>query len=261
MGDVALCSLGSAHEYHNEDLLYRLFGVNAELLIDHAWGWEPCTMSDIKNYRPASNSISSGQVLQEPYAHEKAQLIVWEMTDLLVLDLVAKGLVTDQIVLDIGYDVSNLQRAELRAQYKGPLHIDHYGRTVPKPAHGSINLDGYTSSSKVILQAVGELYERITLSELFVRRVTVTANHVIREAEAAEQKNAAAEQLNLFDTAPQKVQERAQAEQAAKREKSLQHAMLAIKEKFGKNAILKGSNLREEGTTRERNNQIGGHRA
>ena len=261
MGDVALCSLGSAHEYHNEDLLYKLFGVNAELLIDHAWGWEPCTMSDIKNYRPASNSISSGQVLQEPYAHEKAQLIVWEMTDLLVLDLVAKGLVTDQIVLDIGYDVSNLQRADLRAQYKGPLHIDHYGRTVPKPAHGSINLDGYTSSSKVILQAVGELYERITLSELFVRRVTVTANHVIRETEVVEQRKATAEQLNLFDTAPQKVQERAQAEQAAKREKSLQHAMLAIKEKFGKNAILKGSNLREEGTTRERNNQIGGHRA
>ena len=141
------------------------------------------------------------------------------------------------------------------------MHIDHYGRTVPKPAHGSINLGSYTSSSKVILQAVGELYERITLAELFVRRVTVTANHVIREAEAAEQRNAAAEQLNLFDTAPQKVQERAQAEQAVKREKSLQHAMLAIKEKFGKNAILKGSNLREEGTTRERNNQIGGHRA
>lgn len=255
MGDIALCSLGKPHEYHNEELLYKLFGVNAELLIDHAWGWENCTMEDIRRYRPKSSSISSGQVLMEPYDHEKARLIVWEMTDLLVLDLVAKGLVTDQLVLDIGYDIVNLQRPDLRAGYKGALHTDHYGRTVPKPAHGSINLGTPTSSSKAILQAAVELYERITLPELFVRRVTVTANHVMREDEAAQQENPV-EQLNLFESTPRKMQER-----AAKKEKSLQQAMLAIKEKFGKNAILKGSNLREEGTTRERNNQIGGHKA
>lgn len=259
MGDVARCSVGSPQDYHNEDLLYRLFGVNAELLIDHAWGWEPCTMAEIKRYRPATNSISSGQVLQEPYDFANGQLIVWEMTDLLVLDLVAKGLVTDQLVLDIGYDIVNMQDEAIRRRYQGPLHTDHYGRTVPKAAHGSVNLGGLTSSSKQILQAVVELYKKITLSYLFIRRVTVTANHVVPEEEA--HKAAENEQLNLFTDyeAQKKVQQAANA--AERREKSLQHAMIAIKEKFGKNAILKGSNLREEGTTIARNGQIGGHKA
>ncbi|MBQ2087732.1 MAG: DNA methylase, partial [Selenomonas sp.] len=161
MGDVARCSLGRPQDYHNEDLLYKLFGVNAELLIDHAWGWEPCTMAEIKNYRPLTNSISSGQVLMEPYDFASGQLIVWEMTDLLVLDLVAKGLLTDQIVLDVGYDIVNLQDTELRRNYHGAVHTDHYGRTVPKPAHGSVKLEGYTSSSRKILQAVVELYQKI----------------------------------------------------------------------------------------------------
>lgn len=216
-------------------------------------------MAEIKAYRPQYNSISSGQVLMEPYDHEKGRLIVWEMTDLLVLDLVAKGLVTDQIVLHIGYDIANMQRQDLEKPYQGPVHVDYYGRSVPKPAHGTVNLGGFTSSSKQILQAVVDLYERITLPDLFVRRVTVTANHIIREAEAAKQEKPV-EQLTLFgDGEGQKSA--GQNERETKREKSLQQAMIAIKEKFGKNAILKGSNLREEGTTRERNNQIGGHKA
>ncbi|MBQ5502753.1 MAG: DNA methylase, partial [Selenomonas sp.] len=197
MGDVARCSLGRPQDYHNEDLLYKLFGVNAELLIDHAWGWEPCTMAEIKNYRPLTNSISSGQVLMEPYDFASGQLIVWEMTDLLVLDLVAKGLLTDQIVLDVGYDIVNLQDTELRRNYHGAVHTDHYGRTVPKPAHGSVKLEGYTSSSRKILQAVVELYQKIVQHNLFIRRVTVTANHVLTEEQVrkAEPKD---EQLALF---------------------------------------------------------------
>lgn len=260
MGDVARCSLGRPQDYHNEDLLYKLFGVNAELLIDHAWGWEPCTMAEIKNYRPLTNSISSGQVLMEPYDFASGQLIVWEMTDLLVLDLVAKGLLTDQIVLDVGYDIVNLQDTELRRNYHGAVHTDHYGRTVPKPAHGSVKLEGYTSSSRKILQAVVELYQKIVQHNLFIRRVTVTANHVLPEEQVqkAEPKD---EQLALFTDYAVDDQKQAAEKEADRREKSLQHTMIAIKEKFGKNAILKGSNLRKEGTTIARNDQIGGHKA
>ena len=260
MGDVARCSLGRPQDYHNEDLLYKLFGVNAELLIDHAWGWEPCTMAEIKNYRPLTNSISSGQVLMEPYDFASGQLIVWEMTDLLVLDLVAKGLLTDQIVLDVGYDIVNLQDTELRRNYHGAVHTDHYGRTVPKPAHGSVKLEGYTSSSRKILQAVVELYQKIVQHNLFIRRVTVTANHVLTEEQVqkAEPKD---EQLALFTDYAVDGQKQAAEREADRREKSLQHTMIAIKEKFGKNAILKGSNLRKEGTTIARNDQIGGHKA
>ena len=255
MGDIARCSIGKPQSFYNEELLYKLFGVNAELLIDHAWGWEPCTMAAIKQYRPMSNSLGSGQVLQSPYTHEKARLIVWEMTDLLVLDLVEKGLVTDQMVLDIGYDIENMQKA-----YHGDIHIDHYGRTPPKPAHGSVNLSKYTSSSKLILDAMVDLYERITQPDLLVRRVTVTANHVIREKDVPKPEDKG-EQLDLFTDYTAITAERERAETEERKEKSLQHAMIAIKHKFGKNAILKGSNLREGGMTIERNQQIGGHKA
>ncbi len=255
MGDIAQCSIGKPQSFYNEELLYKLFGVNAELLIDHAWGWEPCTMSAIKEYRPMSNSLGSGQVLQSPYTHEKARLIVWEMTDLLVLDLAEKGLVTDQMVLDIGYDIENMQKS-----YRGDVHIDHYGRTVPKPAHGSVNLGKYTSSSKLILDEIVDLYERITQPDLLVRRVTVTANHVISEERIPKPEDKG-EQLDLFTDYTAISAERERAENEERREKSLQHAMIAIKHKFGKNAILKGSNLQEGGMTIERNQQIGGHKA
>ena len=247
MGDVARCSV------KNEKLLYKLFGVNAELLIDHAWGWEPCPMSAIKAYKPASNSLGSGQVLQQPYSHEKARLIVWEMTDLLVLDLVKKGLVTDQMVLHIGYDVENMEKG-----YTGGVHVDHYGRSVPQPANGSVNLGKHTSSSKKILAAVVDLYERITDPKLSVRRVTVTANHVVDESSLPKPEDKA-EQLELFTDYEAVEQERKQAEREEQKEKSLQHAMIAIKEKYGKNAILKGSNLQEGAMTIERNQQVGGH--
>ncbi len=249
MGDIAHCSIGGPQDFYNEELLYKLFGVNAELLIDHAWGWEPCTMAAIKTYRPTSNSLGSGQVLQEPYSHEKAKLIVWEMTDLLVLDFVEKGLGTDQMVLDIGYDIENMQKG-----YRGSVHIDHYGGTVQKPAHGSVNLGKYTSASKLILNAMTDMYERITNPELLVRRVTVTANHVIREKDVPEEKP---EQFDLF-TDYETIKQSTKEEQ---KEKSLQHAMIAIKHKFGKNAILKGSNLQEGAMTIERNQQLGGHKA
>ena len=253
MGDIARCSLGKRGEYYSEALLYKLFGVNAELLIDHAWGWEPCTMKAIKAYKPMSNSLGSGQVLQEPYPHEKGRIIVWEMTDLLVLDLVAKGLVTDQMVLHIGYDIENMQKG-----YTGSAHIDHYGRSVPKPAHGSVNLGKYTSSSKQILAAVVDLYERITDTNLSIRRVTVTANHVIDERSLPKLEDKA-EQLELFTDYEAVEQERKQAEKEEQKEKSLQRAMIAIKEKFGKNAILKGTNLEKGAMTIERNQQVGGH--
>ena len=255
MGDIARCSVGKSGDFYNEELLYKLFGVNAELLIDHAWGWEPCTMAAIKAYRPTSNSLGSGQVLQEPYSHEKARLIVWEMTDLLVLDLVEKGLVTDQMVLDIGYDIENMQKG-----YRGSVHVDHYGRSVPKPAHGSVNLGKYTSSTKLILNAMTDLYERITNPSLLVRRVTVTANHVISEKSMPKTEEMP-EQINLFADYDAIRQEREQVAKEEQKEKSLQHAMIAIKHKFGKNAILKGSNLQDGGMTIERNQQIGGHKA
>ena len=256
MGDIARCSLGKATAYHNAELLYKLFGVNAELLIDHAWGWEPCTIEAIKAYRPTSSSLGSGQVLLKPYPHDKARLIVWEMTDLLVLDLVDKGLVTDQIVLDIGYDIENMKHG-----YCGEIHVDHYGRTVPKSAHGSVNLGMHTSSSKLILEAVVGLYERITQPDLLVRRVTVTANHVLDEHKLSQKKQAAPEQLDLFTDCEEVRQEQLRKAQDERKEKALQHAMLAIKHKYGKNAILKATNLQEDAMTVERNQQIGGHKA
>ena len=261
MGDIARCSLGKASDYYNEDLLYGMFGVNAELLIDHAWGWEPCTIADIKAYKPESSSIISGQVLQCPYPFEKAELVAREMADMLALDLVDKGLVTNQLVLTVGYDIDNLRDPVLRGKYKGEIKTDRYGRAIPKHAHGTVNLGNYTSSTRQLTEAVTGLFERIVDKGLLVRRLSISANHVLPEKEAEEKMETGFEQLDLFtDYAAlqkQKEEERAEAE----REKKLQHAMLDIKKKFGKNAILKGMNLEEGATARDRNNQIGGHRA
>lgn len=259
MGDVARCSVGKSNEYYNEDLLYRLFGVNAELLIDHAWGWEPCTMADVRAYKPAAGSIGSGQVLKCPYHYEKAKLIVQEMTDLLVLDLVDRGLVTDQLMLTVGYDIENLSNPEIAKRYKGDIVTDHYGRRIPKHAHGTANIGRQTSSTKLIMDAVMALYEKIADKNLLVRRIYVTANHVIEESAATAVPSF--EQLDLFTD--YEALEKRQKEEAGqlRREKQLQQAILTIKKKYGKNAIIKGMNLEEGAMTRERNRQIGGHRA
>jgi DNA polymerase V len=259
MGDIARCSLGKPTDYYNEDLLYKLFGITAELLIDHAWGWEPCTIADIKSYRPSTNSIGSGQVLHCAYTFDKAKLIVREMTDLLVLDLVDKRLVTDQLVLTVGYDIDNLTNPGIKKSYHGEITTDHYGRNLPKSAHGSINLGRQTSSTKLILDAVTELFERIVDKNLLIRRVNITANHVVGEATVQETDEF--EQLDFFTdyAAVQAKKEDEEAEFA--REKKMQQAMLEIKKKHGKNAILKGMNLEEGATTVDRNRQIGGHKA
>lgn len=259
MGDIARCSIGKSSDYYNEDLLYKLFGINAELLIDHAWGWEPCTISDIKAYKPQTNSISSGQVLQCAYTFDKARLIVREMTDLLVLDLVDKRLVTDQLVLTVGYDIENLTDPKIKKLYHGSITIDHYGRKVPKSAHGTTNLGRQTSSTKLILDAVTELFERIVDKNLLVRRVNITANHVVDESTV--QKTDNLEQLNLFTDYDTEQAKKEYEEKELAREKKMQKVMLEIKNKYGKNAVLKGMNLEEGATTLDRNKQIGGHKA
>ena len=259
MGDVARCSVGKPNDYKNEDLLYKLFGINAELLIDHAWGWEPSTIADIKAFKPSTNSIGSGQVLQCPYTFDKAKLIVREMTDLLVLDLVDKGLVTDQMVLTIGYDIENLTDPEISKSYHGEVTADHYGRKIPKHAHGTANLHRQTSSTMLIMDAVMELFDRIADKNLLVRRVNITANHVVDENSIV--KNDSFEQLDLFTDYDAVKKKNTEEEAALAREKRMQEAVLNIKKKFGKNAILKGMNLEEGATTASRNRQIGGHKA
>ncbi len=263
MGDIARCSVGAPEDFYNEDLLYRLFGVNAELLIDHAWGFENATIEDIKAYRPQNRSISSGQVLSEPYAYEQTRLVVKEMTDLLVLDLVAKHIVTDQMVLTIGYDVENLLDEDRRKAYKGAVVTDWYGRDVPRHAHGTANLGEYTSSTVIIMKAVMELFDRIADPNLLSRRITIAACNIITEKtrEHLEEKATQYEQLDLFTDydALKKEKERKARERA--KEKSLQEAVLSIKNKYGKNAILKGMNLEEGATAMERNAQVGGHKA
>ena len=251
MGDIARYSLSK----RGEDKLYQLFGINAELLIDHAWGWEPCAIADVKSYQPMSNSISSGQVLQSPYTAEKAKIIVREMVDRLVLDLVNKGVVTNQLVLTIGYDKESLTNPKVR--YTGEVVRDAYGREIPKHAHGTANLEGrHSSSSKEIAEAVLQLYDRIVNQELLVRRVTIAACHVIsQEAVKKEPK-----QLDLFTDTEELEKQRKKAE-ARRKEKQLQKAILQIQKKYGKNAVLKGTNFLEGATMKERNNQVGGHRA
>lgn len=249
MGDVARCSVGRESDYYNEDLLYKLFGVNAELLIDHAWGWEPTEISDIKSYRPESSSLSSGQVLQEPYEFSKAKLVLKEMADLLSLELVSKRIVTDQIVLTVGYDIESLKKS-----YSGAVETDRYGRKIPKTAHSSENIGRYTSSTKLICETAMKLFDRIVDKELLVRRMYIVANHIITENDAEKEREYI--QLNLFsDTGKQEAEEN-----ELKKEKDMQKAILKIKSKYGKNSIIKGMNLKEGATALERNRQIGGHK-
>ncbi len=259
MGDVARCSIGKPTDYYNEDLLYKLFGINAELLIDHAWGWEPCTIADVKAYKPDNNSIGSGQVLHCPYDCKKTRLVVQEMVDLLALDLVDRGLVTDQIVLTVGYDIENLTDPKRRKLYKGPITTDGYGRKKPKHAHGTINIDKKTSSTKIIMDATLELFDRIVDKNLLVRRVNIVANHVVLESSIKNEEKI--EQLTLFADYDQLEKQRAEEIEELEREKRMQKAVLDIKKKFGKNAILKGMNLQEGATAKDRNSQIGGHKA
>ena len=284
MGDVARCSTGGSNDFYNEEKLYKMFGINAELLIDHAWGYEPVTIADIKAYRPQTNSISSGQVLQEPYDYEKTKLIVREMTDLLVLDLVDKRLVTDQIVLTIGYDIANLSnkadscfgnnydhavnnkgrdsigsKKGTHRDYTGEITIDRYGRKVPKHAHGTINLKRQTSSTQMLMDAVMELYDRIVDKDLLIRRINITANKLVDEHTVTN--DDAYEQLDFFTDYEAVKKQREKEKADLERERHMQEAMLNIKKKYGKNAILKGMNLQEGATAKDRNAQIGGHKA
>lgn len=255
LGDVALESMTE----RGEDRLYKLFGVNAELLIDHAWGWEPCTIEEIKKYKPSTNSLGSGQVLHCPYDNEKARLIVHEMTDLLVLDLVEKHLVTDQLVLTVGYDIENLTDPKISRYYTGPVTTDHYGRQIPKHAHGTVNLDRQTSSTRTIVEAMLGLFDRIVDKKLLVRRVNISANRVVSESSV--EPSAPMEQMDLF-TDYEELERKQKAEQAAlEREKKAQKAIIELRKKYGKNAVLKGMNLQEGATTKDRNEQVGGHKA
>ena len=261
MGDVARCSVGHPNEFYNENLLYKLFGVNAELLIDHAWGWESCTIADIKAYKPESNSLGSGQVLHCPYSAEKARLVVREMTDLLVLDLVEKGLVTDQMMLTVGYDIENLMDPERARRYAGGVVTDHYGRKIPKHAHGTVKLPRMNSSTAMITEAVMGLFDRIVDPQLLVRRINIVAGHVVPEQAARQAQQEEMVQLDLFTDVQAEQQRREQEEAALLRERNRQKALLTIKKKYGKNAIVKGMNLEEGATAMDRNRQIGGHKA
>ena len=253
MGDVALCSV--AHE----ELLYTLFGKNAELLIDHAWGWEPCTIKDIKAYRPTSQSLGSSQVLPCPYSAEKARLVLREMVDQLVLDLADKKLITDQLVLTVGYDIENLAVPQRCSNYQGPVVLDSYGRQIPRHAHGTASLSCHTASSKELIRAASDLFDRIVNPILLIRRLSITANHTVPERSVSTP--ILYEQMNLFTdyAALEKRRKKKQAE--LERDKKLQQAILTIKKKYGRNAILRGMSLEESATARERNKQIGGHKA
>ena len=259
MGDIARCSVGKENEFHNEELLYKLFGVNAELLIDHAWGWEPCTIEDVKSYKPETNSLGSGQVLQCPYTWEKARVVVGEMIELLVLDLVEKELVTNQIVLTVGYDIECIKNPEIRKKYDGSVTTDYYGRKIPKHAHGTTNLKEHCSSTKLITEAVLKFYDEIVNKNLLIRRINIAANHVINEKDVVKKDDY--EQLDLFTDYEEQAKKKETEEKQLQREKQMQKAMLEIKKKYGKNAILKGTNLTEGATAIERNEMIGGHKA
>lgn len=298
MGDIARCSLGTSSDYYNEDLLYKMFGVNAELLIDHAWGYEPCTLAEVKSYRPQRKSLVSGQVLQNAYTYEKTRIVVREMMELLALNLVDKGLLTNQIVLTVGYDIENLSDPERRKAYKGEITVDGYGREIPKHAHGTGNLPFSTASTRLTTDCVLEVFDRVVDESLLTRRISITVNNLVLESEykrESEVASAEPEQISMFDMlaggddsqAPERVSSKeatAYSEQdkpnstmvaesilgstgndndedALEKEKQVQEAMLKIKKRFGKNAILKGTNLQEGATAKERNAQIGGHKA
>ena len=298
MGDIARCSLGTSSDYYNEDLLYKMFGVNAELLIDHAWGYEPCTLAEVKSYRPQRKSLVSGQVLQNAYTYDKTRIVVREMMELLALDLVDKGLLTNQIVLTVGYDIENLSDPERRKAYKGEITVDGYGREIPKHAHGTGNLPFSTASTKLTTDCVLEVFDRVVDESLLTRRISITANNLVLESEYKRESEVASvepEQISMFDMlaggddshAPERVSSKEatayseqdkpnstivaesisgsaasdKSEDALEKEKQVQEAMLKIKKRFGKNAILKGTNLQEGATAKERNAQIGGHKA
>lgn len=244
MGDIARCSIGKSTEYHNEDLLYRLFGVNAELLIDHAWGWEPCSMQDIKAYKPETNSIGSGQVLHCAYPADKAKIVVREMTENLSLELIRKKILTDHIILTIGYDKDNIG-------YDGPVKEDMYGRKIPKHAHGTQRMEEHTNSQTALTAAMMNLYDRIVNKKLSIRRLTITFGNIIPEEKKA------FHQMNIFELGIGDVQKK----EVSEKEKKLQEAILKIQDRYGKNSILKAANLQEGSTVRERNEQIGGHHA
>ena len=257
MGDIARCSVGKPSDYYNEELLYKLFGINAELLIDHAWGWEPTTVELIKAYRPQSSSLSTGQVLSCPYDADRARIIVREMAELLALDLVDKGLLTDQLVLTLGYDRESLVGARGK-RYSGPVVMDHYGRRIPKHAHGTGNIDHYTNSTRAIMEAVLKVYDSVVNRELLIRRVNIAACNLIPESEIPAEKPV---QMDMFTDYEEIDRNRREMRAAEERERKLQRVTLAMQDKYGKNAILKGMNLVEGGTTIERNGQIGGHKA
>ena len=254
MGQIARCSI------ENEELLYRLFGVNAELLIDHAWGWEPCTIEWIKKYHPENHSLSTSQVLTEPYPAGKARIVLQEMADAVALDLVDKHLVADQWTLTVNYDVSNLSGDSPKTRYRGAIVQDYYGRQVPKAAHGTIKLDGLTSSSRRIVAALSNLFDRIVDSTLLVRRLTIVTHRVIDETSVTPTEKLP-QQLELFVDNDMRLQEQQEEHLRGKREHAMQQSLLKIKKKYGKNAILKGLNFEEGATARQRNQQIGGHKA
>ena len=259
MGDIARCSIGGPNDWYNEELLYKLFGVNAELLIDHAWGYEPCTIKDIKEYKPTAKSLGSGQVLHEPYDFNKAKIVLKEMTEALVLDLVDKGFVTDQIVLTVSYDIENLTDSVRRSNYKGEIKIDAYGREIPKHAHGTENLGEKTSSTSIIMDAMMKVYDRITDPTMLIRKLSISYNNIIDEKNIEKKTNY--KQLSLFEDYNEKEKEDKALKEALEKEKKLQKAMIGLKKKYGKNAILKGMSLQEGATAKDRNNQIGGHKA
>ena len=256
MGDIAKCSVGKPSEYYNEELLYQMFGINAELLIDHAWGWEPCRMQDIKAYRPETNSISSGQVLQCPYPYDKACLVVREMAEAVAMDLLEKRLVTDQLTLTVGYDIENTAGGNFR----GEIVTDRYGRKIPKHAHGTANLPRKTSSARSIMDAVLSIYDEKVNPKLSIRRITITANKIVSEDDVPQEAEVPV-QFNLFDDIAAQEQQHKDEEIRLERERKIQEAMLGIKKKFGKNAILNGGSYLDGATARERNGQIGGHKA
>lgn len=255
MGDIARCSLTP----YGEDKLYRLFGINAELLIDHAWGWEPCTIADVKAYKPENKSIGSGQVLHCPYDFKKAKLIVREMTEQLALDLIEKKLAADQIVLTVGYDIENISNGRADKGYEGEVTTDFYGRKVPKHAHGTANIGKYTSSAILMLKTVLELYEKIVNPKLLIRRINLSVNHVLPEESV--QNKESFEQIDLFTNYEELQKKRAKESIELEKERKLQETMIELKNKYGKNAVLKGNSLQEGSTAKERNNQVGGHHA
>lgn len=253
MGQIARYSID------REELFYRLFGVNAELLIDHAWGWEPCTIDMVKAYRPENNSLCNGQVLSHAYDYKKARIVLMEMADAASLDLLDKHLVTDQLVLTVGYDTSSMADPYIMKAYQGEIKTDRYGRKVPKHAHGTANLKHFTSSSSIISKTATELYDRIVDHNLMIRRLSLTTNHVINEKQA--KIKATSVELDLFTENEQNDRETQKENNRLKKERRIQKTLLEIKKKYGKNTILKGLNFEDGATARLRNNQIGGHKA